>query len=142
MLKYTLLRIESSEIGLWSDVELALGILGMGTRKEVFQLVGGRPHAMEQLKIFVSDGAIALAVDFNIRAEIPSGPFALVISRDLSSSQISSLVHMIYTISASMITCRRCGRNRWTRGIKADGKGRIECITETSAERTWISWPS
>ena len=67
----------------------------MGTTKEVFQLVGGQPHAMEQLNNFVSGGAIALAVDFNIRAEIPLGPFALVISRDLSSSQTSSSVHMI-----------------------------------------------
>ena len=64
----------------------------MGTTKEVFQLVGGWPHAMEQLNNFVSDGAIELAVDFSIQAKIPSGPFALVISRDLSSS---SLVHMI-----------------------------------------------
>ena len=62
----------------------------MGTTKEVFQLVGGWPQAMEQLNNFVSDGAIALAVDFNIQAEIPSGPFALVISRDLSSSRTSS----------------------------------------------------
>jgi len=61
-----LLRIESSAIGLWSDVELALGILGMGTTKEIFQLVGGQPHAMEQLNNYVSDGAIALAVEFNI----------------------------------------------------------------------------
>jgi len=38
----------------------------MGTTKEVFQLVGGRPHAMEQLINSVSDGAIAFAVDFNI----------------------------------------------------------------------------
>jgi len=50
---------------------------------------------MEQLNNFVSDGAIALAVDFNMRAEIPSGLLALVISRDLSSSQTSSSVHMI-----------------------------------------------
>jgi len=50
----------------------------MGTTKEVFQLVGGWPHAMEQLNNFVSDGAIALAVDFNIQAEIPSGPFGYI----------------------------------------------------------------
>jgi len=67
----------------------------MGTTKETFQLVGGRPHAMEQLNNFESDGAIALVVDFNIQAKIPSGPFALVISRDLSNSQTSSSVHMI-----------------------------------------------
>ena len=50
---------------------------------------------MEQLNNFAIDGAIALAVDFNIRAEIPSGPFAWVMSRDLSSSQTSSSVHMM-----------------------------------------------
>jgi len=38
----------------------------MGTTKEIFQLVGGQPHAMEQLNNYVSDGAIALAVEFNI----------------------------------------------------------------------------
>ena len=31
------------------------------------------------------EGAIALAVDFNIRAEIPSGPLAFEQSRDLSN---------------------------------------------------------
>ena len=82
----------------------------MGTTKEVFQLVGEWPHAMEQLNNFVSDEAIALIVDFNIRAEIPSGPFALVISKDLSSSQTSSSVHD--TIRASVITYGSCGRNR------------------------------
>ena len=65
----------------------------MGTTEDVFQSVGGRPHAIEQLNNFVSDGAIALAVDLNMRAEMPSGPLALDTSRDFSSSQTSSTVH-------------------------------------------------
>ena len=65
----------------------------MGTTEDVFQSAGGRPHAIEQLNNFVSDGAIALAVDLNMRAEMPSGPLALDTSRDFSSSQTSSSVH-------------------------------------------------
>ena len=65
----------------------------MGTTEDVFQSVRGRPHAIEQLNNFVSDGAIALAVDLNMRAEMPSGPLALDTSRDFSSSQTSSTVH-------------------------------------------------
>ena len=67
----------------------------MGTTEDIFQVAGGLPHTMERLNSFVSDGAIAVAVDLNIRAEIPSGPLALDISRHLSSSQTSSSEHRI-----------------------------------------------
>ncbi len=40
----------------------------------------------------MSEGAIALAVDFNVRAEIPSGPLAIDVSSDLSSLETSSSV--------------------------------------------------
>ncbi len=65
----------------------------MGTTDEIFQLAGGLPHMMEQLNSFVRDGAIAVAVDLSIRAEIPSGPLALDTSKRLSISKTSSSVH-------------------------------------------------
>ncbi len=71
---------------------LALEIFGIGTTDDIFQLEGGRPHAIEQLNSFVSEGAIASAVDFNMRAEIPSRPLALDVSSDLSSLETSSSV--------------------------------------------------
>jgi len=45
---------------------------------------------MERLKRLGTEGAIASAVDFSMHAEIQSGPFALLTSKDL---QTSSCVH-------------------------------------------------
>ena len=64
----------------------------MGTIDDTFQLAGGRPLVMEALNNLVSDGAIALAVDLSMRAEIPSGPLALDVSRDFSNPRTSSSV--------------------------------------------------
>ena len=45
----------------------ANGTLGIGTNEEIFQLEGGQQHLMEELNIFVTDGAIASAVAFSTR---------------------------------------------------------------------------
>ena len=36
----------------------------MGTTEDVFQSVGGRPHAIEQLNNFVSDGNTTILFEF------------------------------------------------------------------------------
>ena len=48
---------------------------------------------MEELNNFVTDGAIASAVAFSMRADIPSGPLAFDVSNDLRKAHISSSVH-------------------------------------------------
>ena len=80
-------------MGLKSAVLLALGTLGMGTTEETFQLEGGRQQRMEKLKSLVTEGAITSAVDFNMRADTPSGPLAFDVSIDLSKLHTSSSVH-------------------------------------------------
>ena len=75
----------------------------MGTTEDCFQLAGGRPHTMEWLNSFVSEGVIAVAVDLSIRAEMPSGPLALDTSRHLSSSYTSSSEHRIWEHSGSLV---------------------------------------
>ena len=83
----------SREIGRKSDVFLALDTLGMGTIADFFQFEGGLPHVMEWLKSLVIDGAMEYAVDLTMRAEMPSKPFAVDMSRDCSMVRISSSVH-------------------------------------------------
>ncbi len=56
--------------------------LGMGTTLEHFHAVGGWPDCIERLNGLVTEGAIAPAVYFNMRAEIPSWPLALAVLRD------------------------------------------------------------
>ena len=58
----------------------------MGTTEEIFQLDGGQQLLMERLKRLVTEGAIALAVDFSMRADIKSGPLTLFVSKEFSSS--------------------------------------------------------
>ena len=50
----------------------------MGTNDDAFLLDGSRQHMVERLTNLVTDGIIALAVNFSMRAEMPSGPFAFV----------------------------------------------------------------
>ena len=83
----------SREIGQKSDAFLALDTLGMGTIAGFFQFEGGLPHAMEWLKGLVIDGVMEYAVDLSMRAEMPSKPLALDVSRDCSMVRISSSVH-------------------------------------------------
>ncbi len=88
-LSKTLLIIGRSEIGLKSEEFWALGFFGMGTTEEVFHPDGVWPHRIEQLKRLVMEGAIAPAVCFiSIRAEKPSGPLDLEVSRDFNNSWI------------------------------------------------------
>ena len=47
---------------------------------------------MEMLKSLVKDGTILLTVPFSILAEIVSGPFALVVSREQIRADTSSSV--------------------------------------------------
>ena len=85
--------MEGSDIGLNSEVQLALCFLGIGTTLAIFHLDGGLPQVMEWLNRLVIKGAIALAVDFSIVADMPSGPFALDTSSDCNILQNSSSVH-------------------------------------------------
>ena len=64
----------------------------MGTTEDVFQALGSLPVVIERLKNLVSTGAILTAVDFNILADILSGPFALLVSRTSNNSKTSSSV--------------------------------------------------
>ena len=84
----------SREIGQKSDVLLALDTFGIGTTADFSKLKGVFPHAMEWLKSLVTDGAMASAVDFNIREEMSSRPLAFEMSSNWSITQISS-VHRI-----------------------------------------------
>ena len=65
----------------------------MGTTEETFHASGNIPVDMEILNNFVSDGVMLWAVPFNILAEMPSGPLALLTSRDANMSNTSSSVH-------------------------------------------------
>ena len=52
---------------------------------DCFQPVGIRPLWRERLNRVVTDGAILLAVDLSMRAEILSGPEDLDVSRDVKA---------------------------------------------------------
>ena len=99
-----MLKMGSREIGRKSDVFLAFDTLGIGTIADFFHFEGGLPHAIEWLKGLVIDGAMEFAVDLIMRAEMPSKPFALDVSRDCSMMRISSSVHRMsngYSLFAS-----------------------------------------
>ena len=84
---------DNSEIGLYF-VGLARSFaFGMGTTEETFHASGNIPVDMEILNNFVSDGVMLWAIPFNILAEMPSGPLALLTSRDANMSNTSSSVH-------------------------------------------------
>ena len=56
--------------------------LGIGLTVEIFHSVGSSPFVSERLKMMVIPLTVEWAVFFNMLADIPSGPFALVISRE------------------------------------------------------------
>jgi len=58
-----------------------------------FQLPGTVPLEIDRLQRSVTSSAIAKAVLLSIKAEMPSGPVALVVSKLDSSLMMSSSVH-------------------------------------------------
>ena len=54
----------------------------IGTTSDCFQVAGICPEWIDILNSLVMEGAIAEAVDFSIRAEMPSFPLALVVLED------------------------------------------------------------
>ena len=67
-------------------------MFGIGTTKDVFQALGNLPEVIERFNNLVNTGAILTAVDFNILADILSGPFALLVSSPHNNSKTSSSV--------------------------------------------------
>ena len=61
--------------------------------RDVFQLLGTVPLESDRLQRSVTSGAIAMAVLLSIKAKMPSGTVALVVSKLESSLMISSFVH-------------------------------------------------
>ena len=68
----------------------------MGTTKDDFQSVGSFPLAIDMLNSLVMAGAMLYEVDFNILADIPSGPFDLETSREPNINSTSSSVQRRY----------------------------------------------
>ena len=64
--------------------------LGIGTTRDVFQLVGKEQVIIDGLKSLTSTGATLHATPLSIFAEIPPGPFDLVVSSESNRSKISS----------------------------------------------------
>ena len=61
-----------------------------------FHIFGSLPFDKERVKSLASGKAILLAVALSMKAEIPSGPVALVVSRLLMRCKTSSLhLHMV-----------------------------------------------
>ena len=67
-------------------------VFGIGTTDDVFQELGSLPVVIERFNNLLSTGAILTAVDFNILADILSGPFALLVSSASNNSKTSSSV--------------------------------------------------
>ena len=67
--------------------------LGIGTTEDFFHSLGTSPSCIDLLNKIITPLAIAGAVFLSMIAEISSGPFAFVVSRESSSSRISSSVH-------------------------------------------------
>ena len=65
---------------------------GTGTTTVDFAAWGNDPVLIDKLNSFVTTGVIAVAVALSIRAEMPSGPLALVTSRDVRRNRTSSSV--------------------------------------------------
>ena len=64
--------------------------LGIGTTRDVFQLVGKDQVIINKLKSLTSTGATLHATPLSILAKIPSGPFDLIVSSESNRSKISS----------------------------------------------------
>ena len=52
--------------------------LGIGTIRALFQKLGTTPEDSDKLKGLVREEEIELAIDFNIMADMPSGPVDLI----------------------------------------------------------------
>ena len=63
--------------------------LGIGTIRDVFQLEGTKQVVIERLKSLVNTGVRMHATPFSIFADIPSGPFDLVVSSEDKRSNTS-----------------------------------------------------
>lgn len=66
---------------------------GMGTIRALFQELGRMPVDNDKLNNLVRDGVMDAATDFNILAEMLSGPVDLEVSRLETKSNISSSLH-------------------------------------------------
>ncbi len=81
---------------------VAAGDLGMGTTMHAGSRVSKQQKVAQSVMIshnsLVTDGAILLAVDFSMRADIRSGPFAF----DTSSAQrrLSPILNSLHRISS------------------------------------------
>jgi len=68
----------------------------MGTTRDDFQSFGSLPLAIDMLNNLVMAGAMLWEVDFNILADMPSGPFDLETSSDPNINNTSSSVQSRY----------------------------------------------
>ena len=68
----------------------------MGTARDDFQSFGSLPLAIDMLNNLVMAGAVLWEVDFNILADMPSGPFDLETSSDPNINNTSSSVQSRY----------------------------------------------
>ena len=66
---------------------------GIGTIRAFFQESGSLPADSDKLKNLVRDGAMDVATDFNILADMPSGPVDFEVSRPEIKSKTSSSLH-------------------------------------------------
>ena len=89
----TLLMIDNREMAQQFPGLDVCPCLWIGTIREVFQLSGTVPLEIDMLQRRVTSGAIANAAFQNVRAEIPSGPVDLVVSKLESSLMMSSSEH-------------------------------------------------
>ena len=89
----TLLKVDNSEIGRKLEGFAWLFNLGTGTTFASFHADGKQADLIDMLKRLVTDGAMLEATAFNILAEMPSGPLALVVSSLFKSHSTSSTVH-------------------------------------------------
>ena len=89
-----LLGTERREMGLNDDgVSLVVEDgFGIGTTLACFHDCGKCPFEIVRLNKLAKDGAMVLATAFSIRADIPSGPVALVTSRLLNNVCTSSVL--------------------------------------------------
>ena len=78
---------------------------------DVFQALGSLPVVTERFNNLVSTGAILTVVDFNILADILSGPFALLVS----SAQGRSKANGPDNISAKMLKSTAVSDAVWYR---------------------------
>ena len=98
-------------------------------RLELFHSSGITPFLMEQLKRVVREGAMAVALSFNILAAISSGPDALLVSRVCNSSIISSVEHRSSRGHSSEFIC-----NQSVSELSSGGSDRLKQL-----EKNWFN---